>query len=62
MKQNSALVPFALIFVIAVIIIMNLVFPALALRWKMVVIIAILGIAGGLIMMWSKRRGDGGEE
>ncbi|SIT75010.1 hypothetical protein [Edaphobacillus lindanitolerans] len=61
MKQNSGLVPLAAVFLIVVIILMNLVFPALAFRWKMVFIIAILGITGALIMAWSKRRKDGGE-
>ncbi|MET3576609.1 hypothetical protein ACFFIY_00395 [Bhargavaea ullalensis] len=58
MNQNSRLVPVAAIFFIAVIFMMNLVFPALAFRWKMVVIIVILGITGAGIMMWTKRRRD----
>jgi protein-S-isoprenylcysteine O-methyltransferase Ste14 len=58
-NQNSALIPVAVILMIAVILFLNIVLPALPFRWMMVIIIAVIGIAGALVMLWMKRRGGG---
>ncbi|KZE36908.1 hypothetical protein AV656_14110 [Bhargavaea cecembensis] len=58
-NQNSALIPVAVILMIAVILFLNIVLPALPFRWMMVIIIAVIGIAGALVILWMKRRGGG---
>ncbi|MFC7364337.1 MULTISPECIES: hypothetical protein [Bhargavaea] len=58
-KQNSSLIPVAVILLIAVILFLNIVLPALPFRWMMVIIIAVIGIAGALVILWMKKRGGG---
>lgn len=56
-NQNSALIPVAVILMIAVILFLNIVLPALPFRWMMVIIITVIGIAGALVILWMKKRG-----
>ena len=58
-NQNSALIPVAVILMIAAILFLNIVLPALPFRWMMVIIIAVIGIAGVLVILWMKKRGGG---
>ena len=44
---------------IAAILFLNIVLPALPFRWMMVIIIAVIGIAGVLVILWMKKRGGG---
>lgn len=52
----------AVILLIAVILFLNIVLPALPFRWMMVIIIAVIGIAGALVIFWIRRRGGGRRE
>lgn len=52
----------ALILLIAAILFLNVVLPALSFRWMMVIIIAVIGIAGALVIWWMRRRGGGSGE
>ncbi|MCW1928716.1 hypothetical protein [Bhargavaea beijingensis] len=58
-NQNSKLIPVAVILLIAAVLFLNVVLPALSFRWMMVIIIAVIGVSGALVMLWMRRKGGG---
>lgn len=49
----------AVILLIAAVLFLNVVLPALSFRWMMVIIIAVIGVSGALVMLWMRRKGGG---